>query len=65
MWGIIDIEVLVTLLELFPVLMLFLAANTAKKILNLKKGKIVSIIVIATAVVPLRHNLGQLQDMRY
>ena len=33
MWGIIDIEVLVTLLELFPVLMLFLAANTAKKYL--------------------------------
>lgn len=65
MWGIIDIEVLVTLLELFPVLTLFLAANTAKKILNLKKGKIVTIIVIATAVVPLRHHLGQLQDMRY
>jgi len=33
MWGIIDIEVLVTLLELFPVLTLFLAANTAKKYL--------------------------------
>lgn len=65
MWGIIDIEVLVTFLELFPVLTLFLAANTAKKILNLKKGKIVSIIVIATAVVPLRQKLGQLQDMRY
>ena len=64
MWGIIDIEVLVTLLELFPVLTLFLAANTTK-ILNLKKGKIVPIIVIATAVVPLRHNLGQLQDLRY
>ena len=65
MWGIIDIDVLVTLLELFPVLTLFLAANTAKKILNLSKGEIVPIIVIATAVVPLRHNLGQLQDSRY
>ena len=48
-----------------PCLDAVLSCKYSKKILNLKKGKIVSIIVIAAAVVPLRHNLGQLQDMRY
>ena len=59
-----DIEVTVSC-NYLPCLDAVLSCKYSKKILNLKKGKIVSIIVIATAVVPLRHNLGQLQDMRY